>query len=193
MENDWLFGYPTVILISGKAGSGKSYVADKIMSLLDELKGIWKIRASFATNVKSAATNYFGWDGEKDDKGRQLLQNIGSIGRIYNKDLWVESTFSDIYDTTFGIPLNVIVIDDWRFPNESEYLEKRFKVWKIRIISEKFNSLKGTPRENDISETALDNYDGFDIEIVNNSTLEELDKLVELAFQMILKEAVYNG
>jgi len=192
MENEWVFGQPTVILISGKAGSGKGEVANKFMTLLNEIKYILKVRTSFANNVKGAAKNYFGWDGVKDVKGRKLLQNIGNTGREYDENLWVASALEDVFSSTF-LPVNVIVIDDWRFPNEAEYLKKQYKVWKIRIISDKFSSLKGTPEANDISEISLDNYDGFDIELVNNGTLEELNKLVELAFQIILKEATYNG
>lgn len=188
MINDWIFGQPTVILISGKAGSGKSTVADYFMERLKELKGVFAYRSLFAFSVKKAAETFFGWDRVKDTKGRKLLQDIGRIGREYDKDVWVKKMLLNVYNTSLGIPPNVIVIDDWRFPNEAEFLQKEgFRVWKVRVISRR---VEENIDKNDISETSLDNYDGFDVEILNNGTKEQLRSLANLAFEIILKEAI---
>ncbi len=184
MTDNWMFGQPTIILISGKSGAGKTTGALFLENKLKELSGVMVIRTSFAKSVKEIAKLCFGWDGIKDLKGRKLLQNIGNAGREYDKDLWVKRVVDDI--SSFGVPPNITIIDDWRFLNEAEFLEKcGFKVYKIRIISHRLNELID---KNDISETSLDNYDGFNFEILNNKSMKEFEILLDLVYQIILKE-----
>ena len=69
-----------IFLISGKAESGKNTVADFIAnyymkSYIDKNNFIRGV--AFADEVKSIAYN-LGWDGVKDSKGRELLQQIGA-------------------------------------------------------------------------------------------------------------------
>jgi hypothetical protein len=139
-----------IILISGKAGVGKSYVSDKLRILLDD-KGYDVEIKNLAGGVKQCAYEFFNWNGNKDEKGRKLLQNIGNIGREYNNDLWVEYLIKNIEDSLFYS--DVYIIDDWRFPNEKDYIEnlKSFYTFTIRVESK----YRGDYSDKDVSEQSL--------------------------------------
>jgi hypothetical protein len=146
-------------MFSGKAGCGKSFSADLAQKLCNDL-GLKTYRAPFAKGVKATA-NYMGWDGNKDTKGRILLQKIGFIGREYDKDMWVRSAMKDIEESV-GYPYDAVFIDDWRFKNEYDYIFKNELMYKpipIRIEAPSREILKGTPEYTDLSETELDDFD----------------------------------
>ena len=59
-----------VILISGSARFGKDSVAFIMKELLEKQKKKVLI-IHYADNLKLFAKNYFGWSGQKDQKGRE--------------------------------------------------------------------------------------------------------------------------
>lgn len=72
-------------------------------------------RYAFADRVKQIATESFGWDGKKDERGRKLLINVGTItGREYNKNIWIDYIIESIRKNKDDF----IVITDCRFVNE---------------------------------------------------------------------------
>lgn len=158
-----------VILLAGKAGAGKTSVANYMIDGLPENKvaGI----APFAMGIKTIAT-VVGWDNKKDEKGRKLLQQFGNAGREYNENIWVEFTMGAL--SSAKIPFDVIIVDDWRFPNEYEwFLDKTniFGVYKVRINRDEHLLLN--PEDTDISETSLpDDSEYYDFNI-NNINLDE--------------------
>ena len=89
---------------TGLAGSGKTYAATWLWKRTIASASLW----SFAGNLKSVA-RFMGWDGEKTPKGRKLLQDLGSIGREYNRDCWVRHMPTD----------RPVIIDDVRYINEA--------------------------------------------------------------------------
>ena len=56
-----------------------------------------------------AVAKFMGWNGEKDTKGRKLLQGIGNLGREYDNDAWIELLIKGIEDT-FITPLLVGIL-----------------------------------------------------------------------------------
>lgn len=88
--------------ITGLAGAGKTYAA--IWFKLRTGGEIW----SFAAEIKRIAA-LMGWDGEKDARGRKLLQDLGSIGREYDRQCWVSRMPTD----------RPVIIDDVRYINEA--------------------------------------------------------------------------
>lgn len=66
-----------VILISGKAESGKNYVADMIYLMLTEL-GLKVQFFAFGDYLKFICQKYLGWNGNKDEDGRTYLQYVGT-------------------------------------------------------------------------------------------------------------------
>ena len=154
-------------MFSGKAGVGKTFLSDMIQKWCDEV-GLKTLKSPFAYGVKETAS-FMGWDGNKDIRGRKLLQSIGNVGRVYDEDVWVRNTFIRIEEQV-GYPFDAIFIDDWRFTNEFAYVfnqEPLYQPITIRVSSDSREILRGTPEYLDVSETQLDNFD-FDYTIHND-------------------------
>lgn len=197
------------ILVSGKAGVGKSAFSN---FAVDHARNFYALeRASifpFAKGVKDTATANFGWDGKKDLRGRELLQEIGKVGRKYNINIWVKK----MLDKFWGMEYNsdVILVDDWRFPNEGQYVEinePAFKVVKVRIESPERECLKGTEAYNDVSETSLPSVeidynigypyyvlDGefYDYVVANTESLENLQEIAKAIVDREINKLVFG-
>jgi len=175
---DWEHGKVTIFLISGKVEAGKSATAEALAKVMDEKDTPLLTQVmSFGFYVKDVAYSSFGWDGEKDAKGRRLLQVIGTeAGREYDYNMWVKQAYEDLLGM---FPPNVVIFDDWRFENEYRYfLDKPEigKVFKIRVF-------RDTEKTFDhISEKSLPQSeitpDFYDYRIDNNGTVEDLKDTV---------------
>ena len=78
-----------IILISGKGEHGKTTTARIISNKLEE-NGKRVAIVPFASYLKFVCKEYFGWDGKKDEKGRQTLQYVGTdVVRRKDPDFWV--------------------------------------------------------------------------------------------------------
>lgn len=145
-----------LILISGKAGHGKDTLAGFLKECM-EADGKKVLITHYGDLLKYICKQFFGWDGQKDEKGRTLLQYVGTdIIREQKPNYWVDfiagilRMFKDEWD--------YVLIPDVRFPNEIEGM-KEFNPKHIRIIRPGFNMLTKEQQKHP-SETALDNYYG---------------------------------
>lgn len=179
------------VLVSGRAGVGKTTFSNFGRDFLIENEIRYTTILPFAIGVKNIA-RVMSWDGKKDEKGRKFLQDLGKLGRWYNEDIWVELSLEFLNNKSI-VPMDVIFMDDWRFPNEGKYIEDLgiYSVYKVRIHAPKRESLLGTDRYNDPSEISLPErgvmYDYF----INNNdiTLEELNqKAQEVVLDIYQKE-----
>lgn len=148
-----------VIGVVGYAGSGKDEFARGVV----ELDG-WK-RVAFADSLKTIA-RAVGWDGEKDDHGRRLLQDLGmAVRTTIHKDAWVQAL-----ETEVDRPENLgfhYVVPDVRFDNEVEWVRSRGGV--IVVVDR-----RGIGPVNDhVSETLPDRVEA-DLRVGNNGSLETL-------------------
>jgi len=179
------------ILISGKAGVGKSISASLLHKYLEERHGINREIFNFAKAVKETA-KFLGWNGEKDTKGRRFLQHLGQTAREYNKDIWVEKTIYGEIEKYYTYPLDVVLIDDWRFPNEAEFISRSplYEVVKLRIESPGREILKGTPEYNEESEISLpkavESPEYYDYILFNEGTIEDLSEKLKVFWEFIL-------
>lgn len=183
---------PIVVMVSGRAGEAKSTFSNLCIEHLEKFSRRSKI-VSFAYGVKSTALA-MGWDGEKDDKGRRLLQQVGNTGREYNEDIWADMAVGCILESQ----ADVVFIDDWRFPNEGNVVIKKFiNVIKIRVCRpEEYHTLNGTELYDDISETSLPDIEtGFYNHIVDNiGSLDELRAMAnEFVKSKIISRLTING
>lgn len=173
-----------VIMISGKAESGKNLVADKIRCRLEE-DGNKVLVVAFGDYVKFLCSHYFGWNGKKDEYGRTLLQHIGTdVFRSYNEDYFANRVVElikavDIWD--------YVIIPDLRFENEMHIIRSNFDAVAIRVERNGHCSSLTEEQRSNPSETELDNHPGFDYIIDTNDAGEKSKQAL-----MILED-ILNG
>ncbi len=165
-----------ILLINGKAQSGKSLLAEKLASKLSNAKCYHNADA-----VKSIAKAMYSWDGIKDDKGRELLISITNKGYSLDKYYWEAcNSVTMIHDN-----VEVAIIPDFRYMNTYNYFKEHdsMDVYTIYIAMDKDINDLNEIMKNDSSEVKLDI--DFDIELINEYGNEELlDKYVD---EIILK------
>lgn len=176
-----------IIGIAGKAGAGKDTTGKMLASLLSNPNLSWtmywdsdivfpqqhfvvhyadllkEIAASMLNmpfdnfNDQEVKQKYIDWIGMTV---REFLQRLGNAVReSIHPDFWVNALFNTYY--------NNIIIADVRYPNEVQAIKDRGGI-VFRI------ERPGAGAGNHISETALDDYHGFDYIIDNVGTLEDL-------------------
>ena len=161
-----------IIMISGKARSGKDTLGDFLIKHLEENSK--PCRVQIGQYIKYYAMKYFGWDGEEDTKPRDLLNHLGTeiIRNKIDPDFHIKRLLQDLEVLSYFY--DTFVISDVRFPNEIEKVKEKYDN-VITIHIERDSDELNEEQKNNITETALDNYDNYDIRINNNGTLEELE------------------
>ena len=178
-----------IIGISGKAGSGKDTAAKmlevlyanpdisyedfankryknfadiQIVHFADSLKETAQVLfriGEWETNTQEGKKTTINWIGKTV---RELLQGIGQgLRDAIDPNLWVKILFANTEDWSNYI------IADVRYPNELEAIKERNGVL-IRI------DRNGAGAGDHSSETALDDYNDWDVHIENNGSLESL-------------------
>lgn len=163
-----------IIAISGHAQNGKDTTANIIKKHLEE-KGDKVLIVHYADLLKFICTKYFDWDGQKDEKGRNLLQYIGTdIIRKKAPTYWVDFVVGLL--NIFGDCWDYVLIPDTRFPNEvSRLREAGFPVAHLRVSrGGGWVSPLSAEQQQHPSETALDKSKP-DVFVKNNGTIEDLD------------------
>ena len=168
-----------VVLISGLAGSGKTTLANLLKEQLDAIKDLRIVRMSLAFPIKFVAKLAFGWDGEKDERGRKLLQCLGKVGRDYNIDKWCELLLKTLDKSDEMFPPNFVLIDDWRFPNEFKFFSENHTLDTVGIRIFGRGGLTNSLAE-DGSETSLPEWEDSSLEYYNfgadnSGTIEDLE------------------
>mgnify|MGYP000844963869 CR=1 FL=1 len=148
-----------IVCVCGHAQNGKDTFASMSKEILTA-KGKSVLIVHYADYLKFIAKTYFDWDGQKNEKGRSLLQWLGTDKiRAINNDFWVTAVtnlievLKDDYDYFF--------IPDCRFPNEVNYLITKFGIDKIILVKihrKDFISPLTKEQQEHPSETSLDNY-----------------------------------
>lgn len=172
-----------VILLSGKAEAGKTTAAEAFKkAILDSDPKLKVIITSYGSYLKETAKQLWGWNGEKDEAGRELLQWWGTdVVRKKNMSFWVY-TVVRLADVASDY-IDYLIIDDNRFPNEIEAWTN-YSNFSIRIERPGHIS-KLTPEQlKHPSETALDCY-RFDC-VFYAETKDELSDIVKIFVDSVL-------
>lgn len=157
-------GNPILVAFSGKAGCGKSTIADRLIA------NYGFVKFSFAENLKALAWTYFpSIMSMKKEVFRKLLQEIGELFRKWNPDVWVNIVVSYVNSHLLAHPDTRIVIDDLRYENELHAL-KLLGFQCIRIerdpeLRRKWGYNVDDPHQ---SEIQLDQCEDWDLIITNN-------------------------
>lgn len=170
-----------IFLIIGEAGHGKDTVAEIIQKELGDKAAI----TSYAGYLKWLYTQFFGWDGVKNERARTDLQTIGTdiIRETYDEDFWVDRVIEQIQ--IFNGKFDNFIIPDARFLNEVEKIEEVFgtsEVTTIRVIRPDYESKLTYEQRTHRSEVELDGY--LAEYTIENTSLNEL----KVRVGQILKE-----
>lgn len=181
-----------IICISGKAGSGKDTVAGIMEKRLEE-QGKRVLVTHNADLLKYICISFFGWNGEKDEHGRSLLQQVGTGAvRSRNPDYWVDFLI-DMF-AMFGDNWDYVLIPDCRFPNEIDKLIKTgFDVTSVLIMRPDLHSSLTAEQRSHVSETSMDGY-SFNIGILNDGSIGDLaTKIDGILSQLVQGDVTYGN
>lgn len=172
-------GRVTVIGMSGKARSGKNYLA------YHALVPLGYIPLSLAMPFKADALARFGLPIEevlgeagKSDETRHRLQQMGTEeGRnVYGEDIWIDTLTAWMrwfYDNSF----RNFVITDVRFPNEAQWVQNWHGGRLVRVVGR--GEAENAQAKEHISETALDEWLEWDLVLDNSKDGYEPVKLLK--------------
>lgn len=174
-----------VILLSGKAESGKTYHASILCEKLNKM-GYIAVVTPLARRLKEQA-KMLGWDGKKDERGRTLLQKLSDpIKDYHGRDCYARWALQDAYEACvakdeFHDEKNYVMIcDDVRMIDEMKFFDDFQKI-TVRIRRPGHKSALSEDQLNDKTETALDDHP-FDMEIINQGVPyyaeEACDKII---------------
>lgn len=166
-----------LIVISGHAQHGKDTVG-QIMKTKLTRDGHSVLITHYADLLKFICQSYFGWDGEKNEYGRSLMQHVGTdIVRKQDKNFWVDFIAKVL--TWFHSDWEYVIISDCRFGNEIYRLvELGFDVTHIRVNRADAPQTLTAEQANHPSETELDDVSP-DYLIQNQGDIADLTDRVE--------------
>jgi hypothetical protein len=188
-----------LILIAGKKRHGKTTVSDYLFhELVNKFPTLPIQQEALASPIKINAMEFYGWDGQKDEKGRKLLQEIGDAGRNYDEDIFCKFLENKCLSGLF-IP-NVVIIDDWRYPNERDYFVKSF-MYDITTIRIERNLLDDSATASHKSENSLPvanwqwyrDYDSdelYNFSVFNTGSLEDLYEKLDSVIDYLSKKVI---
>lgn len=178
-----------VILISGKAESGKTTAANILKNELEKIGGKAAI-IPYGDYVKHTAKLVYDWDGKKDEAGRSLLQHWGTdVVRSKHENFWVDTVIS--LNSLIRDEFDYMIVDDVRFKNEITRWKGDSdctwrKVISVRIERPGFENHLTEEQRNHISETDLDSFDLFDA----NISATDVDELTESVKHVIIPKII---
>lgn len=167
-----------VIIISGKARVGKDTTAGYIKEYYDN-EGVKSINLSFASYLKEYAKKISDWDGSDENKPRELLQKLGTsiIREQIDKEFFIKRIIGDI--KVYSYFFDVVTISDARFPEEIDKIRENFNnVISINVIRTNFDNELTLDQSKHYTEVALDGYNKYDYELLNDGTLKDLNNKV---------------
>ncbi len=165
-----------VITISGKAQHGKDTTAMFLKQAL-ETDGYKVLIAHYADLLKYMCRQFFGLDGQKDNKGRHILQYVGTdVIRKKRPDFWVDFLIS-VMDL-FPDEWDYVLIPDCRFPNEIQCLKAAgLDTTHLCVRRKNFVSPLSAEQQAHPSEVALDDV-APDYYIDNSGSLKGLQEKI---------------
>jgi hypothetical protein len=163
-------------------------VATRAMINMLAARNIPALRVSFADGLKESCADIFGWAGlhgpgfyeEYPREKEEVLPDLGLSPRT----IWIDvgnklrEVYADVWiDLALRQPEGrkaVIIISDLRYPNEAAKVRAMGGVL-VKVTRDV------APVSNDVADTALANYNEWDMTLTNNGTREELQsQLVSL-------------
>ena len=163
-----------VILIAGKARSGKTKAAHILKEILESKKEKVVI-TEYSKYIKLFAKDLLGWDMVSEPKPRSFLQEMGEYVRTLKTDIYfVERMKEDL--RIYEHFVDTVIISDVRMPKELDEL-KEFHPIKIKVSNDLQSYDLTKEQEAHETEHALDHYHDFDY-VIQNKTEEEMKEIL---------------
>lgn len=168
----------------GKARHGKDTAAELTTEILRERGFPGSVEhKSFAKLLKEQA-KMLGWDGEKDERGRTLLQELSApVKRYHGQNYYAEYVLNEIRADKNKD--SVYLITDMRYKNEyflyRDLKDEDIEVKFIKIVRPETNEWRSPltlEQQNHQSEVDLDDVD-FKVVLKNSGTLHDLKTKLE--------------
>lgn len=182
-----------IVGFSGKAFSGKSTVAKAVREAFKQYAPDLKVEiVPLAQRLKEQAYN-LGWNGAKDQAGRQLLQELSKpIKNYHGEDCYAMWCLEEAE----CLDLDVLLIDDVRMMPEVRYLfggnltsifYDVFDTYLVRVERANVDDVSNLTeaQKADVSETELDHYP-FHYIIPNDGDMTQLKAEAERLVDRIL-------
>ena len=166
-------------LVAGKARHGKDTFSSYLKEVY-ESHGKKLIVTQLSKYIKYYAREMTGWNLTEEDKPRELLQQLGTSvirEKLGKDDLFIKRIIDEV--DIFSCFYDAIVISDVRLKKEVDDLKEKFPdLIAIHINRPNFDNGLTEEQKKHKTEVDLDDYDKFDIRIVN-TTLEKLKEDAE--------------
>lgn len=185
--------------ISGQIGSGKTTLCDSLVKLVGAKSALVRnfgdrLKEEIAFHLNDDVQQFYTHEGKNEmvplygmtrgtmlQKWGDAIRGVHPMAWIFAVHAWVEDQIDKrIADGSLGtqlghLPCNLLILlGDARMPNELEWIEEQCAGLAIRLFGDPAGvRAKSTRDLTHISETALDNYTGFKIQI--NTNLYDID------------------
>lgn len=180
---------PKIIIICGKARAGKDTTASMFKKIY-EAKGKKVLNIQYSSYIKEYAKKISDWDGSEETKPRELLQKLGTdiIRKQIDFEFFIKKIIDDL--KVYSFFFDVITISDARFKIEVDNPRKVFNnIIAIHIDRPNFDNGLTEEQKKHPTEIDLDDYDKYNYEIINDGSLEELNKKTEQLVEVIENES----
>lgn len=159
-----------IIMISGKKGNGKTTLALALEAIIKDSQIL-----TFAKPIKDYVDGLYPLGTPKEIK-RSFYQKIGDATRdICGKNIFADKMVNEI--SSCNKP-QVFIIDDWRFNNEFEILNK---IPNSIILTIRLNTVDNNS-DNHLSEVDLDSFKDYDIILKSFEDINNFIKEVRYEF-----------
>lgn len=173
------FKNPKIYLISGKARHGKDTFSGYLKEAYEK-NNKKVIVTQLSKYIKYYAREMTGWDLSEETKPREFLQQLGTDVirvKLDKNDLFINRMKDDI--EIFSYFYDAIIISDVRFKAEIDGLRSSFpELIAVNVFRPNFDNGLTEEQKKHKTEIDLDDYDKFDVKIIN-TTLEKLKEDAE--------------
>ena len=122
-----------VVLIGGKAGSGKNTVGSMMRDIL-ESHGKEVLMLGNGDTVREYAKKYFKLDNYKTEQGRQIMIGITDMMYDLYPHYYEYKTYAKLLEQQFlRKKVDYLIITDWRYPCTYEFFVEEFKVHTLYL------------------------------------------------------------
>ena len=180
-----------IIFFGWKANSGKDSTAEYLDNYYRS-RGLDVVNIQISFYIKMYAKEIAKWDGDNETKPRQLLQDLGTelIRKQIDEYFFIKRILQDI--DIYSRYFDVITISDGRLPEEFASVKVAYpETVTVHVTRPDYNSSLTKDQKAHVTEALVDEIE-YDYEIVNDGTLEDLEKKAIELGQMIEKETRFE-